>query len=214
MNLPPAVVLLLTLVSVCAAHIISLPFSPAKRLPWQHRGIRKRLGPSRPIRERFQRPIQALSKRHKQPNRELRLNAKTRDIKLVNYYDIAGATVLNQAFGESTLEPSIFGNTMNDGVLGLGFSKKAAGKYPTVLDNMMSQGLLPAPVFSFYLNRLPFLSEEEEEKEEEEEEEEEEDEEDEEEEDEEGEKDEEEEDEEEEEEKDEEEEEEKDEEEK
>ncbi|GFN84917.1 cathepsin d [Plakobranchus ocellatus] len=65
---------------------------------------------------------------------------------------IAGATVHNQTFGESIVEPSMFNNTMNDGVLGLGFSKKAAGKYPTVLDNMMSQGLLPAPVFSFYLN--------------------------------------------------------------
>ncbi|GFN84202.1 cathepsin d [Plakobranchus ocellatus] len=67
---------------------------------------------------------------------------------------IAGATVHNQTFGESILEPSMFDNTRNDGVLGLGFSN---GEDPTVFDNMMSQGLLPAPVFSFYLNNLPDL---------------------------------------------------------
>ncbi|GFN84923.1 cathepsin d [Plakobranchus ocellatus] len=234
MNLPPAVVLLLTLVSVCAAHVISLPFSPARRLPWQHKSVGKRLGSSRHMGESLQRPIQPLLKPHKRPIRDFQIYATTRDIKLANYENnsyyapitigtpgqefnatfdtgspltwvpsihspntqifsrikkeynnessstykadgkafqvsygsghvsgycgqdtvvIAGATVHNQTFGESILHPSSFGNTMNDGVLGLGFSNIAAGEEPTVFDNMVSQGLLPAPVFSFYFNR-------------------------------------------------------------
>ncbi|GFN84860.1 cathepsin d [Plakobranchus ocellatus] len=47
----------------------------------------------------------------------------------------------------------MFVGSMNDGMLGLGFSGIDAGEELTVLDNMVSQGLLPAPVFSFYFNR-------------------------------------------------------------
>ncbi|GFN84891.1 cathepsin d [Plakobranchus ocellatus] len=66
---------------------------------------------------------------------------------------IAGATVHNQTFGESTLEPNMFAGSVIDGVLGLGFSGIAAGEELSILDNMIRQGLLPAPVFSFYHNR-------------------------------------------------------------
>ncbi|GFN84919.1 cathepsin d [Plakobranchus ocellatus] len=66
---------------------------------------------------------------------------------------IAGATVHNQVFGESILKPRMFDESMNDGILGLGFSNNAAGEEPSVFDNMISQGLWPAPVFSLYLNR-------------------------------------------------------------
>ncbi|GFN84870.1 cathepsin d [Plakobranchus ocellatus] len=234
MNLTPAVVLLLTWVSVCAAHFMSLPFSPARGLPWQHKSFGKLLEPCRPIGERLQRPIQPLLKPHKRPIRDFRLNATTRDIKLANYYDnlyyapitigtpgqtfnvafdtetpitwvpsihspprqifrritkkynnessstykangkpfevsygpglvlgyrsqdnmaIAGATVHNQTFGEAILEPKMFAGSMIDGVFGLGFSGINAGEELPVFDNMIMQGLLPAPVFSFYVKK-------------------------------------------------------------
>ncbi|GFN84867.1 cathepsin d [Plakobranchus ocellatus] len=239
MNLPHAVVLLLTLVSVCTAQVISLPFSPAKGLPWQHKSVGKLLEPSRPIGERLQRPIQPLFKPHKRPIQDFRLNATTRDMKLQNYHNklyygpisigtpeqklnvaidtdspitwvpsihspsssrqtfrlfkgdsgeynnqssstykangkpfevtygagqvsgylsqdnmaIAGVTVRNQTFGEAILKPKMFVGSKNDGMFGLGFSGINAGEELTVLDNMVSQGLLPAPVFSFYFNR-------------------------------------------------------------
>ncbi|GFN84850.1 cathepsin d [Plakobranchus ocellatus] len=234
MNLPAAVVLLLTLVSICTAHVISRPFSPARTLPGEHRSVRTQSVPSRPSRVRFQRPMQTSSKSYKQPFRDFRINAITRDIKLENYHNnlyygpitigtpeqkfnvvfdtgspltwvpsihcppeqpycrvlqrynnessstykahgkpfevsydmgqvsgycsqdnvgIAGARVYNQTFGEAIVEPTMFDDTLNDGILGLGFSNIDVGEEPTVFDNAVSQGLLPAPVFSFYLNR-------------------------------------------------------------
>ncbi|GFN84884.1 cathepsin d, partial [Plakobranchus ocellatus] len=66
---------------------------------------------------------------------------------------IAGATVHNQTFGESILEPNMFAGSVIDGILGLGFSGIAEGEELSVVDNMFREGLLPAPVFSFYLNR-------------------------------------------------------------
>ncbi|GFN84967.1 cathepsin d [Plakobranchus ocellatus] len=66
---------------------------------------------------------------------------------------VAGVTVKSQAFGEAIIEPDLFRGVLNDGILGLGFRNIAEDEEPTVFDNMISQGLLPAPVFSFYLNR-------------------------------------------------------------
>ncbi|GFN84848.1 cathepsin d [Plakobranchus ocellatus] len=66
---------------------------------------------------------------------------------------VAGATIHNQEFGESILEPDLFDDTLNDGIFGLGFSNIDEGEKLSAFDNMVSQGLLPAPVFSFYLNR-------------------------------------------------------------
>ncbi|GFO45939.1 cathepsin d [Plakobranchus ocellatus] len=66
---------------------------------------------------------------------------------------IAGATVYNQIFGEAIIRPKMFAGSMNDGILGLGFSNIDEGEEFNVFDNMVIQGLLPAPVFSFYLNR-------------------------------------------------------------
>ncbi|GFO35137.1 cathepsin d, partial [Plakobranchus ocellatus] len=63
-------------------------------------------------------------------------------------------TVKNQVFGEAILEPDRFADHLiNDGVIGLGLSNIAKNEHPSVFDNMVSQELLPAPVFSFYLNR-------------------------------------------------------------
>ncbi|GFN84965.1 cathepsin d [Plakobranchus ocellatus] len=69
---------------------------------------------------------------------------------------VAGFTVENQTFGEIIIEVDYFGSFYNDGSVGLGFSNIAEGEEPTVFDNMISQGLLPAPVFSFYFNRTSF----------------------------------------------------------
>ncbi|GFN89035.1 cathepsin d [Plakobranchus ocellatus] len=66
---------------------------------------------------------------------------------------IGGATVLNQVFGEAITKPSMLADSVNDGILGLGFSGFMADEDVTVVDNMYSQGLLPAPVFSTFFNR-------------------------------------------------------------
>ncbi|GFN84843.1 cathepsin d [Plakobranchus ocellatus] len=63
---------------------------------------------------------------------------------------VAGLTIQNQTFGEAIIESDLFSNSRTDGVFGLGFSNEE----PTVFDNLVNQGLLPAPVFSFYLNKL------------------------------------------------------------
>ncbi|GFN84883.1 cathepsin d [Plakobranchus ocellatus] len=233
MNLTSVTCLLLTLIPVYTAQVMSLPFSPAKTVPRQHKNLGKRLEPHRHFRERFQRPMQPLSKSYRRPIRDFRVKATTaKDIKLENYYNnlyyapitigtpgqkfnvafdienpitwvpsihspsrqdrriskkynnessssftangkafelsypsgkvsgyfsqdniaIAGATIHNQTFGEAILEPDMFSVSMNDGIFGLGFSDIAAGEEPTVLDNMVNKGILPAPVFSFYLN--------------------------------------------------------------
>lgn len=40
-----------------------------------------------------------------------------------------------------------------DGIMGLGFPEIAVGKVKPPFQNMVDQGLLPEPVFSFWLNR-------------------------------------------------------------
>ncbi|GFN99460.1 cathepsin d, partial [Plakobranchus ocellatus] len=67
---------------------------------------------------------------------------------------VGGFTVKNQVFGEVILESNRFANhTLQDGIIGLGISNIAENEHPTVFENMISQGVLPAPVFSFYFNR-------------------------------------------------------------
>ncbi|GFN84941.1 cathepsin d [Plakobranchus ocellatus] len=66
---------------------------------------------------------------------------------------IAGLTIKRQSFGEALFEPNLFKGTTNDGILGLGLSYIDRKEEPSVFDNMVSQGLLEAPVFSIYLNR-------------------------------------------------------------
>ncbi|GFO36826.1 cathepsin d-like aspartic protease [Plakobranchus ocellatus] len=67
---------------------------------------------------------------------------------------VAGLTVENQMFGEAALYLDTFANTSIDGMVGLGFRKKSSSKETNLLDNMVSQGLLQAPIFSLYLKRL------------------------------------------------------------
>ncbi|GFN84940.1 cathepsin d [Plakobranchus ocellatus] len=66
---------------------------------------------------------------------------------------IAGLTIKNQSFGEALLETNLFRGTTNDGILGLGFNNLDGEEEPSVFDNMVSQGLVQAPVFSIYLSR-------------------------------------------------------------
>ncbi|GFN96192.1 cathepsin d [Plakobranchus ocellatus] len=66
---------------------------------------------------------------------------------------VAGIRIENQTFGEAIYEADIFATTLPDGILGMGVSTLASSRQPTVFENMVNKGMLPAPVFSFYLSR-------------------------------------------------------------
>ncbi|KAG9145198.1 hypothetical protein Leryth_008972 [Lithospermum erythrorhizon] len=62
--------------------------------------------------------------------------------------------VQNQEFIEATREPSVtFLVAKFDGILGLGFQEISVGNSVPVWYNMVKQGLVKEPVFSFWLNR-------------------------------------------------------------
>ncbi|GFO20536.1 cathepsin d [Plakobranchus ocellatus] len=62
---------------------------------------------------------------------------------------VAGLTVVNQTFGEAIANLDVFADSSIDGIVGLSFRNKENN----LLDNMVSQGLLQAPVFSIYISR-------------------------------------------------------------
>ena len=67
---------------------------------------------------------------------------------------VAGVCVKDQAFAEATKEPGpTFLVGKFDGILGLGFKSLSVYQLPTVFDNMVSQGVVDQPVFSFWINR-------------------------------------------------------------
>lgn len=67
---------------------------------------------------------------------------------------LAGLIVKNQTFGEATKLPGItFAAAKFDGLFGMGFDTIAVDHCSTPFTNMIKQGLVPQPLFSFYLNR-------------------------------------------------------------
>ncbi|XP_052178867.1 cyprosin-like [Diospyros lotus] len=71
-----------------------------------------------------------------------------------DHVEIGDLVVKNQDFIEATKEPSItFLAAKFDGILGLGFQEISVGKAVPLWYNMVNQGLVMEPVFSFWFNR-------------------------------------------------------------
>ncbi|GMH12041.1 hypothetical protein Nepgr_013882 [Nepenthes gracilis] len=71
-----------------------------------------------------------------------------------DHVKLGDLVVENQDFIEATREPSItFVAAKFDGILGLGFQEISVGNAVPVWYNMVKQGLVNEPVFSFWLNR-------------------------------------------------------------
>ncbi|KAK7292427.1 hypothetical protein RIF29_08206 [Crotalaria pallida] len=69
---------------------------------------------------------------------------------------VGDIVVKNQEFIEATKEPGVtFLVAKFDGILGLGFREISVGRAVPVWYNMIEQGLIKDPVFSFWFNRNP-----------------------------------------------------------
>ncbi|KAG5339927.1 ASPP protease, partial [Acromyrmex charruanus] len=68
--------------------------------------------------------------------------------------NVAGLNIINQTFGEAINEPGIaFLYAKFDGILGMGYPNISILGVTPVFTNMIQQGLVSSPIFSFYLNR-------------------------------------------------------------
>uniref|UniRef100_A0A6Q2Z5S8 Peptidase A1 domain-containing protein n=1 Tax=Esox lucius TaxID=8010 RepID=A0A6Q2Z5S8_ESOLU len=68
--------------------------------------------------------------------------------------NVGGLVITKQEFGLSTNEPgSTFGDAPYNGILGLSYPSLSVGQVTPVMDNMISQNLLQADMFAFFLSR-------------------------------------------------------------
>uniref|UniRef100_A0A1B0GJE0 Peptidase A1 domain-containing protein n=2 Tax=Lutzomyia longipalpis TaxID=7200 RepID=A0A1B0GJE0_LUTLO len=70
-----------------------------------------------------------------------------------DYLAIGGFRVEDQVFAEAVTQPGMtFVTAKYDGVFGLGFKETAVNRVVPPLYNMIAQGLIEKPIFSFYIN--------------------------------------------------------------